>query len=402
MISPRLIPVTRALWLLVGAAVLAVFVYATATTLLAPFPDCPARSPACAAAPFTQQDLRLADRLGWPGQVLGLVFVAATIVARLSLALVSVVIFTRRADDGVAWLTSITLLTGLVEGAANLLPPLHVTYSLVFAVGTLLFVPIPFLFPNGHYAPRWTRWLAWPLAVALGAVTLWAPQSAAYQVLYGAWLLLSPYALIYRYFRAATASERQQIKWVVVGLLGSFVVAANWIFVTPLFPPWAPSPARLAFVLIGGLLYVVGYLTLAGSIGLAILRYRLWDIDVLIRRTLIYSTLTALLALAYFGSVLVLQSIFRALTGQGQNSLVVVLSTLAIAALFGPLRARVQRAIDRRFYRQKYDAARTLAGFAAAARDEVDLDRLSAQVVAVVETSLQPSQVSLWLRRRQR
>ena len=105
-----------------------------------------------------------------------------------------------------------------------------------------------------------------------------------------------------------------------------------------------------------------------------------------------------MLALAYVSSVLLLQGVFRALTGQGQNSLVVVLSTLAIAALFGPLRLRVQAAIDRRFFRSKYDAARTLAGFAMAARDEVDLDRLSTQLVGVVEHSMQPEQVSLWLR----
>jgi hypothetical protein len=138
---------------------------------------------------------------------------------------------------------------------------------------------------------------------------------------------------------------------------------------------------------------------LPAGILVAILRYRLWDIDVLIRRTLIYSVLTVVLALAYFGTVLVLESLFRGITGQGQNSLVVVLSTLAIAALFGPLRSRVQAWIDRRFYRRKYDAAWTLAGFAASARDETDLAQLSTRLVDVVEETMQPAHVDLWLRK---
>jgi hypothetical protein len=134
------------------------------------------------------------------------------------------------------------------------------------------------------------------------------------------------------------------------------------------------------------------------ALAIAITRYRLFDIDVIIRRTLVYSVLSAILALAYFGSVLLLESVFRALTGQAQNALVVVLSTLAIAALFGPLRQRVQAAIDRRFYRRKYDAAQTLAGFAASARDETDLQHLSARLVAVVDETMQPETVGLWLR----
>jgi hypothetical protein len=125
----------------------------------------------------------------------------------------------------------------------------------------------------------------------------------------------------------------------------------------------------------------------------------LWDIDVIIRRTLIYSALSAVLAAAYLGTVVLLQAASRLATGQGQNSLVVVLSTLAIAALFGPVRSRVQSAIDRRFYRRKYDAARTLASFAASARDETDLDQLSTHLVRVIDQTMQPAHVGLWLRK---
>ncbi|GAH34212.1 unnamed protein product, partial [marine sediment metagenome] len=129
----------------------------------------------------------------------------------------------------------------------------------------------------------------------------------------------------------------------------------------------------------------------------SILRYRLWDIDILIRRTLVYAVLTALLLILYFGSVVLLQQFFRALTGQ-DSPIVIVISTLVIAALFSPLRNRVQNIIDRRFYRRKFDAQQALAAFAATARDEVDLDHLQVELVSIVQETMQPEQVSLWLR----
>jgi hypothetical protein len=203
--------------------------------------------------------------------------------------------------------------------------------------------------------------------------------------------LLSLVSVVLRY-RGGSAVERQQIKWL---LAGCAVFAA--VYVVLVAVPAARGDTAVSAV--WSLFFGPSLLAIPASIAMAILRQRLWDIDVIIRRTLIYSVLTAVLALAYLGTVLVLESLFRGITGQAQNSLVVVPSTLAIAALFGPLRSYVQRAIDRRFYRRKYDAARTLAGFAARARDETDLERLSERLCGVVDETMQPASVGLWLKR---
>jgi hypothetical protein len=135
------------------------------------------------------------------------------------------------------------------------------------------------------------------------------------------------------------------------------------------------------------------------SIGIAILRYRLYDIDLIINRTLVYGSLTALLVAVYFGGVATIQAIFRSLTGQErQSQLAIVVSTLVIAALFNPMRRRIQGFIDRRFYRRKYDTRKTLEEFSAKLRDETDLEALNADLVGVVRETMQPAHASLWLR----
>jgi len=174
------------------------------------------------------------------------------------------------------------------------------------------------------------------------------------------------------------------------------IISVGLIVPTFLFP--SLGQAGSFYQLVTTPAYIVVVLIIPICLGLAILRYRLYDIDLLINRTLVYGTLTVLLALVYVGLVIGLQSLVHLFTGQlGQAPVVMVVSTLAIAALFQPLRQRIQAIIDRRFYRRKYDAAKTLAAFSATLRQEVDLDQLREQLLAVVQETMQPSHVSLWL-----
>jgi hypothetical protein len=192
--------------------------------------------------------------------------------------------------------------------------------------------------------------------------------------------------------RGARGVERQQIKWLLYAGTIWFVgnVLRTLVF-SPLVGVW--WGVWVGYILVG-----VGGLGGPIAIGIAILRYRLYEIDTLINRTLVYGLLTATLAAVYFGGVATTQATFRALTGQEeQPQLAIVVSTLAIAALFNPLRRRIQSFIDRRFYRSKYDAARTLEAFSAKLRDETDLDALSEDLVGVVRETMQPAHVSLWL-----
>jgi len=194
--------------------------------------------------------------------------------------------------------------------------------------------------------------------------------------------------------RGARGVERQQIKWLLY--------AGAIFFVGPVFQITVSYVLRVEgswALWVGNLLGVVSGLGGPIAIGVAILRYRLYEIDTLINRTLVYGALTASLALVYFGGVAITQTIFRAFTAQEQQpQLAIVVSTLVIAALFTPLRRRIQSFIDRRFYRSKYDARKTLEAFSAKLRDETDLDALNAELVGVVRETMQPAHVSLWLR----
>jgi hypothetical protein len=208
-----------------------------------------------------------------------------------------------------------------------------------------------------------------------------------YLSLYFILFFASAASLVVR-FRRSGSLERQQIKWLALAALAVPV----WFLTNAPIEAASPTLFEVMDALIFSALIPV-------AAGVAILRYRLYDIDVVINRTLVYGALTAILGVVYFGGVATTQATIRALTDQQQPpQLAIVVSTLVIAALFNPLRRRIQAFIDRRFYRRKYDAAKTLEAFSAKLREETDLDALSAELVGVVRETMQPAHVSLWLR----
>jgi hypothetical protein len=260
------------------------------------------------------------------------------------------------------------------------------------------------LFPGGRFVPRWTRWLAvafisfnvsrdlfpgfYSGSPALEMVWEWA---------FVGFLVSLLWSQIYRFLRVSSPAQRQQSKWVVFGLT---------LGVAGTFPSQLPvdlslvggdTPLTLLFLKVG---FVLSLMLIPLSIGVAVLRSHLFDIDIIINRTLVYGSLTLMLALVYFGGVTATQAVFRVLTGQEEQlpQLVVVASTLVIAALFTPLRRRIQSFIDRSFYRKKYDARKTLETFSLKMRDETDLKALNNDLVELVRETMQPAHVSLWLR----
>jgi len=216
-------------------------------------------------------------------------------------------------------------------------------------------------------------------------------------------ILASAVSLVLRYRRSG-GEVRQQIKWIAfVASFASLVYLSAMLSQFIYLPEMEGSGGRLPPLPFWfDVLFSVAVLGFAGvpvAIGFAVLKYRLYDIDVIINRTLVYGTLTLALALIYFGGVATVQAVFRAFTGQEQQpQLAIVVSTLVIAALFNPLRRRIQSFIDRRFFRRKYDARKTLESFSARLRDETDLEALNNELVGVVRESMQPGHVSVWLR----
>jgi hypothetical protein len=193
-------------------------------------------------------------------------------------------------------------------------------------------------------------------------------------------------------FRSARGVERQQLKWFLYAAAAVPILAPfSFGFIS-----WAPGLPSFLSLFIEGVLWGLTVSGVPIAIGIAVLRYRLYEIDVIIRRTLVYGVLTIGLGLIYWGTVVLLQQLLRPLT-QGSD-LAIVGSTLLVAAVFQPLRRRIQSGVDQRFYRQNYDAAHTLEHFSARLRDEVDLEALSAELLGVVRRTIQPQHVSLWLR----
>ena len=327
-------------------------------------------------------------------------------------AAVAGVIFLRRSHDPMALLVATMLVTwgtlndlfvATPRAIMGMNPVVDAVLQLLTFVGYITWMLFFYLFPSGHFVPSWSRWLA--LVYGVGFFGLWnftpfGPLSWP-PLLFGAAVLLVwgsfPIVQIYRYARVSDTTQRQQTKWVVFGVAVALAGALTTIYTLEAavdIPPEEVGSKMLSLLLMDtfGLLIPL-------SIGVAMLRSRLFDIDVVINRTLVYGSLTVMLALIYFGGVTATQTLFSVLTGRQElPQLAVVVSTLAIAALFSPLRRRVQSFIDRLFYRKKYDAAKTLEVFSANLRNETDLETLSEELVSVVRQTMQPEHASLWLR----
>jgi hypothetical protein len=341
---------------------------------------------------------------------------------------VGAVVASRRPDHPVGWLFCVI---GLVGGIRHLGAE-YATYSLLVSHGSLpggavagwvsswmwvlhvgLMVFLGLLFPNGLLpTPRW-RPFAWFVVVAILAGTAALALSpgplsglgpiqnpldiegvgrvvALAHALVWALVLVAAASLLLR-LRRAKGVERQQIKWLAfAGAVAAIGGPLTYVGGPEVMSMWWVQRVGLALI-------VIGFAGVPIAMSIAILKYRLYDIDILINRTLVYGSLTATLVALYFGSIVLLQGVFRAFTGQ-ESQIAIVVSTLVIAALFNPLRRRIQGFIDRRFYRRKYDAAKTLEAFSAKLRDETDLDALSDDLVGAVRETMQPAHVSLWLR----
>jgi hypothetical protein len=327
-------------------------------------------------------------------------------------------IFWRKPDDWMAlWVSIILVLLGtnsvslVVPTLALVSPVFLVVTTLIGFLGMVSNVHLLYISPDGRFTPRWTYSLAAGFTGAMIAFAIFTirlslnsdnPMIAYFftVIIAPIWLALSGFGIvtqIYRYLRVSDRVQRQQTKWFALGLASvtlGFFVNATFLFASSL----SSGLPRVLFYLARAPLVNLCMVLLPVCLAISIFRYRLWDIDVIIRRTLVYGALTATLALVYFGSVVLLQSLVTAVGGQ-QTTVVTVISTLVIAALFTPLRRRIQKDIDRRFFRKKYDAEKIVAEFGARLREEVELDDLQAQIVAVVEETLQPEVVSLWLRK---
>jgi hypothetical protein len=323
---------------------------------------------------------------------------------------VAVVIFLRRSEEPMALFVALLLVllgatfSGSIGALGNLHSILEWLHSVLNACSLATVLLFFYLFPDGKFVPRWTRWLAVLIAVYVTPIMLFPDSplnpenwpALPYTLLLGSWLLFGVFAQAYRYWRVSGRTQRQQTKWVVFGFSAALTGYLMVISLQVVFP--SLQPGTFADFL-GAAVATFFMLLIPLSLGFAVLRYKLYDIDVVINRTLVYGSLTLMLALIYFGGVTATQTLFRYISGQEQlPQLLVVASTLVIAALFNPLRHRIQAFIDRRFYRRKYDARKTLEGFSAKLRDETDLDALNDNLVGVVRETIQPAHVRLWLR----
>ena len=357
---------------------------------------------------LTADGVRKLHALGLSLDFYAAYLVAINVIFVLVWFIVASIIFWRKSDERMALYASFILIL------------FSVSFTNTYAVDTLpssWWIPVQcvrfiggfglslffYIFPDGRFKPHWTRWLTIGWVIYELNETFFSASSfnpfLRYPLL-GALLFIGMFGslvvvLVYRYRRVFDLVQRQQAKWVVSGT-ATAVLGFIAILIIAQLTGLADNQSGPLPTMIGNTVLTLCLLLIPLSIGFAILRSRLWEIDIIINRSLVYGSLTLALALIYAGTILALQALLGRFT-EG-NQFAIVGSTLLIYALFQPLRHRFQATIDRRFYRRKYDATRTLQAFNATLRGEVELNQLREQLIAVVEETMQPAHVSLWLR----
>src|SRR6266568_5162013 len=391
-------------WVAVVVLALGLFIASIPTTFAELHILCTAAS-CSSSGPLTPDHVRELQAWGLSMDFYASYIVVFIIVFTFGYFAVGAVLFWRKSDDRMALFASFTLVTfpmAFTEGLATLPPSWWLPVQFVGFLGSICLVLFFYLFPNGQFVPRWMRWLS------IGVIMYWGAKNffslsplnpfTRFPILnaltFVGFVGTMVVGQIYRYRRVSSLLQRQQTKWVVFGMsvaIGCYV-GLDLLYGVFSLPPKGPFADLIIFTATYFLMLLIPL-----SIVFAILRARLWDIDILINRTLVYGTLTAMLAVVYIGLIITLQFLLRGLISQ-TSDIAIVLSTLAIAAIFQPLRQLIQVGIDRRFYRRKYNAARTLAAFSATLRSEVDLSQMREDLVAVVQETMQPAHISLWLR----
>jgi len=359
----------------------------------------------CAHAPTCPDStFQIVSTTGMPPTLYALLNIILNIIMATIWYSVSFVLFWRRSDDWVALLASFLLVVyqityGTIFSTVlgYLFPILTVPFLFLGFLGNIGLGLFFLFFPDGHLVPRWTIGIL--VLLVVNAIL----SSTGLEDNWNGWLtflvnlaLFGPiiFAQIYRYRHVSTPVQRQQTKWVISGFTLVITVVLTLVLIAAFDPALSNTPFWNA---VWEVTFSTALLAIPLSIGFSILRYRLYDIDTLINRTLVYGTLTTLLALVYFGLVVGSQALLHLFTDQAESPAIVVVSTLVIAALFQPLRQRIQVVIDRRFYRSKYDAARTVQAFSATLSTEVNLSQLSEHLLRVVQETMQPTHLSLWL-----
>jgi hypothetical protein len=381
-------------WIVLAIVLLVTFVANIPAFYQSSRAGCPLPNPTeCPTGLLTPGNFQALARLHLSASVVTSFLATLTIAASVMYWVVGLLIFWRKSQE---WMGLFFSLICVIMGAIGIFgfsaspqTPQFVQLVTTLATGVINFVgPVFFMiFPTGRFTPRWS----WAV-VAL----FWLGLLPFVPIIVG--LLPLPLTVgvqIYRYVRVYDAVQRQQTKWFVFGFgMGLFFFT---IFNTlGTLVPSLSAPDSW-YQLLNVLPWLLLWVLLLLSLSIAILRYRLWDIDVIINRTLVYGALTVSLTGVYVGLVIGLQALLHGLIRQ-DNGVAIVISTLAIAALFQPLRGAFQRVIDRRFYRRKYDAAKALAAFSTTLRQEVELDQLREHMLAIVRETMQPASLSLWIR----